>query len=719
MGNPWRRILPGLLALALPAQAAVLFLEKPFTLNRGKEGERKLLWINSRHWDQAGLKALALQLYEAGRRDAFDQAMVILKAKDHGYPPAQAEAAPRPAGEGNPQVGVDARGRPILLGDLKPGGSWASAAFQAGVSLQDQDLTGSDFSRADLEGVDLSGCRLDGCCFAWSNLWRATLPKGFADLPGIILHGALGPSGERLDLPDMDVLGNPFDGHVQTLTQTPESLAALCALGPTGEVVVALPWGMKEAHEPMAKALEAEGQAVAELPLDGLDLGVPLHMAALENGLAVLMEDRRSVVYITPRTFQVIVFQEDVADLGPVGAGFWASLPGSRRVVDLEPTFHERILRIKHRVRSFPAGLPRERGLVVALVDGSIVALDAAGKVMQLAGPGDGGEAVELIALEEPMVVLEPCAGGGLGRDVLGLTPTRLYKLPCMKDQPYAHGQAACARVRAAQGRDGETLVARDGALQHLVWSPASRSMVFKPVVCEELKDSPVSALRTGPDGRVWFATRARAGLGVARDGRAAFFPLDVDSAPVQVEADAKRLYVRLDGRASILLVDPARLIAEAKVPKARPAAAEDRKIQVETPEPRSGAPETIPETIAETKAQAPPEKPAPLALDARHILRGHAWGLDNHKGQFLEGAGRKEIQELVEQVVARPSVVQATFRGRTLYGARLKGPVGWVWESAKEAWRKTDCLLVVLEVASRRVITAYPVRSLPCYALR
>jgi len=102
-------------------------------------------------------------------------------------------------------------------------------------------------------------------------------------------------------------------------------------------------------------------------------------------------------------------------------------------------------------------------------------------------------------------------------------------------------------------------------------------------------------------------------------------------------------------------------------------------------------------------------------SIGLEHILDGHAYGLDNEKGQFLEDLDKAALKSLVEAVVERPELEGPSVEeGRVLLGRTFDQTVGWVcdWETGE--WTETRHLLAVLNEETGHVVTAFPVRSLP-----
>ena len=727
-------VLGAALILAPAARGEILTLETPFTF-RVLEVRK----LDTGSWTQGLLLGLLGELNKANRTEDVQKVKAALVANDFGEGKGLEAVVLKDA-----VVAFDRDLKDLRLSDLVGRKDFAGAIFVPGTNLGRMDFRKADFTGAILQGVDLSNCRLEGSDFTRAKLNESLLPKGLLDGGKVVVKDTVAPDGATEgSTSSVEESGKLVQVGSSRPWSSKGSKASQQELKqPTkdelGGIKLVSYWPNPGLNEGFSTVFKAKAR-IRELSLEGLGLGRPTGMAALPGNLLVAMEDGKSLVMLRKDGYRIMTFEETLGSLGSDGkSSFWVAFPKARKVITIEPTSVKGDFTFSSNIyyfdTCFPGG-PNTLALqeVPDNPDGLLTCFDpsmATKLFFKVWGP-KGLEKV--LSLPSPLTSLHVRPG----------------QLPVMVDKEFrcrTLGKGQDWIIPKQHRREFQVAESLKDEFTYLCAKGVFAQKQNKPVqLCEpswKTSDQPVLAL--GPDRLPWILLKAGHSLGTVLEGKLHWQDLGEGCAPAQICSDDKLLYVRLEGRSSILFIEPGlretlkeNLAREEK--KADLSLKEElRKLKVKestsrtsssssssssTPEPSVETKEDTPATDSTTtEVTASPDPDTGLwssttTIDFKHILEGHTYGLDNGDGQFRKGATEEWIEHWVAEALHEPTAWGPTASRsskRWIYYREFKDVIGRAMGGGQ--WWPTKRMQLVLDEnwGKPYVVSAYPVLGLP-----
>ena len=530
--------------------------------------------------------------------------------------------------------------------------------------------------------------------------------------------------------------------------------------------------GQQPTNGDFLKALKAKDKPIFEMALDHLEMGRPVGMDLFEEGIAILMEDRQTVALVG-ETHMALTFNSPVDSFAVTKSLLWGLSPtkqgfemianrpevdGLRMISKWALTFTKDYPGNENAARSHDlkfTWFAESENCLKTVGQDKNCDTDGPAKLV----PGSGipkGETFQSLAL-------------GTAGNPLVVTDHSIVDIrPKTKNYRHLRGTDLKGTLKVAQGSTRELWVAHEEGLTK--FTQAQGGKWSRKLVAAHPDGAVATDMVLGPDGLPWLVYQKTHRLGVFDGDTIQVVDLGEGSAPVQILAGKARLFVRLAGRASILVVDPSlkagmgtegddleetkevktSIRASSRKPKARKETRldpeEGSSLRSSSSSARSTPDSHSPVTastdlslsssISSTSTssssssssrdtqvlssdsgsgewQWPTCKLKSIGMD--HILARHGFGGDGSWGQFDAEASETTIQDLIRQAVHDPDIVGPSYEeGRQIRGRTFSESVGWAydWETGRSA--PTNHLLVVVNPRTGHAVTSYPVHSLP-----
>lgn len=532
----------------LPAGAAVIPLARPLAVEGKGDDRQTLVWINTRHWTRSALEALRDTLKAEGREPDLAGVEAALAARDHWeegrtFPFVRAKAD----ASGEPLLGWDAEGRDLRRGDLVPGMDLADARFLPGAPLDGLDLRAVRFDGADLEGADLRGSALARASFAQANLQGARFSEAIPLHDSRFLGALVGPAEPAASVP---------------ASVPATSVPTVPSRTSTGETLVqnGLEVRMRTFDPESLLGRPGGPGVVEEWVLDGLMAGAPRRIIPHSAGLAAVMDDGRTLLWLSRQGCEELVFPESEGPIGLV-----VPEQGKLRIV-LEKG--GRLVQVK-------------RGEDGRLKLAGVARLNRAAVAAAMNPPGgDLGARTALLDATRPDPALAGsvdhywCLSSFPSGGAIGLTERNVVLLQGGKERTYRYAFTWRSNppVLLRDG-SGQTFMLLEGKLQTLHFRNGtggkegrSRTCLPGPLAEPLPEKARVTDMCLGPERDIWFTGTGFEGLGrVGPKGRLSFHKITGEggAVPRSVVSDGLNLYLSLADRASILVYQPFKAAAE------------------------------------------------------------------------------------------------------------------------------------------------------------